>query len=297
MYELNQLGPKTYYIDCPAKMGIYKLSDTEVCLIDSGNDKSAGKKVFKLLQANGWTLKMIINTHSHADHIGGNQFLQDKTNCSIYAVDVESAFTNYPVLESSLLYGGYPPKALRNKFLHAKPSRAALLTEDKLPEGLEILRLDGHALAMVAIKTDDDVWFLADCFSSEATLEKYHVSYLYDVNAYVESLKKVEGLTGKAFVPAHAAVTDNIHDLVKINLDKVQEIKDLIINNCQNPVTFENLLKIIFDHYGLTMDFNQNVLVGSTIKSYLAAMLDDQLLEASFDDNKLKWCVAQSDNA
>ncbi len=65
-------------------MGLYRLNDSEVCLIDSGNDKDAGKKVLKILEAGGWKLKMVINTHSHADHIGGNSLLAQRTGCSVY---------------------------------------------------------------------------------------------------------------------------------------------------------------------------------------------------------------------
>ena len=70
MYELYRLGECSWYIDCPAKIGIYQPNEKEVYLIDSGNDKDAGKKIKKILDAQGWTLKGIINTHSHADHIG-----------------------------------------------------------------------------------------------------------------------------------------------------------------------------------------------------------------------------------
>ena len=67
MYELKQLGPQSYYIESPAKIGIYKQNDTDIYLIDSGNDKEAGKKVVKIANQNNWRIKAIINTHSNAD--------------------------------------------------------------------------------------------------------------------------------------------------------------------------------------------------------------------------------------
>ena len=71
MYELNQVSGNSYYIQSPAKIGLVRLNDTDVCLIDSGNDKEAGRKVRQLLDQNGWHLTAIYNTHSNADHIGG----------------------------------------------------------------------------------------------------------------------------------------------------------------------------------------------------------------------------------
>ena len=101
MYELIQVSEHNYYIQSPAKIGLIKLSDNEVCLIDSGNDKDAGRKVRQLLDANGWKLTAIYNTHSNADHIGGNKYLQGQTGCKVYAPGIEYAFTRWPLLEPS----------------------------------------------------------------------------------------------------------------------------------------------------------------------------------------------------
>lgn len=292
MYELIQAGERTWYINCPAKMGIYRMNEGDVCLIDSGNDKDAAKKVLKILDANAWTLKMVINTHSHADHIGGNRLLQERTGCKIYAAGTDRVFISHPVLEPSLLYGGYPCKELRNKFLMAQESVAEELTEAVLPEGMEMLRLDGHSLSMTALKTADDVWFLADSLAGDMGIEKYHVSFLYDVKGYLESLEKVKHLTGTLFVPAHAEATEDIVPLVQRNIDKVVEITGVLKKICEEPKRFEDILKLIFDHYGLKMDFNQYVLVGSTIRSYLSYLHDGGDVAVVFADNQLYYKTA-----
>ena len=97
MYELVQAGKNTFYIDCPAKIGVWRESETDVWLIDAGNDKDAGRKILKILKAQGWTLKGILNTHSNADHVGGNRYLQEQTGCKIFASGVEAAIIQpYP---------------------------------------------------------------------------------------------------------------------------------------------------------------------------------------------------------
>ncbi len=70
MYELIRAGERTYYIDCPVKIGLFLLDKSHACLIDGGSGKDAAKKALKILDAQGWQLSCVINTHSHGDHIG-----------------------------------------------------------------------------------------------------------------------------------------------------------------------------------------------------------------------------------
>ncbi len=290
MYELIQI-PDTncYYIQSPAKIGLVKLDDSRVCLIDSGSDKDAGRKVRQHLDANGWQLSAIYNTHSNADHIGGNKYLQGQTGCQIYAPGIECAFTRRPILEPSFLYGGYPCKDLRHKFLLAQESDARLLTPDVLPEGFALLPLPGHFFDMAGFRTPDDVVYLADCLSSKETLEKYQISFIYDVAAYLKTLETVQTLEARMFVPAHAEATTDIAPLARYNIQKVQEIAQKILDLCREPLCFESLLQQLFAHYGLVMNFEQYVLVGSTVRSYLAWLKDEGRLQAEFDNNLLLW--------
>ena len=289
MYELIQVTDRSYYIQSPAKIGLVKLGGAEVCLIDSGNDKDAGRKVRQLLDAQGWKLTAIYNTHSNADHIGGNKYLQGQTGCRIYAPGVECAFTRYPVLEPSFLYGGYPCRDLRHKFLMAQESGAEELTREVLPEGFELIPLPGHFFDMVGFRTLDDVVYLADCLSSRETLEKYQIGFIYDVAAYLDTLERVKSLSARMFVPAHAAATEEIAPLAQESIRKVWEIADHILELCGTPAGFETILQKLFQRYQLTMNFEQYVLVGSTVRSYLSWLKDTGKLNAGFEDNRLLW--------
>ena len=287
MYELIPVAPHTYYIQSPAKIGVVETSDGHVVLIDSGNDKEAGRKVRQHLDRQGWTLDAIYNTHSNADHIGGNAYLAKQTGCALYAPGIEAAFTQHPILEPALLYGGYPMKALRHKFLLAQESDAQPLTPEHLPASFELIPLPGHFFDMIGLRTPDDVVFLADCLSSQATLDKYQISYVYDVAAYLDTLERIKEMHAALFVPAHADATEDIAPLAQYNIDKVNEIAAHILDFCAAPHTFEEVLQHLFTSYDLAMTFEQYALVGSTVRNYLSWLLDSERLSATFTDNRL----------
>lgn len=289
MYELIQVSDSCYYINCPAKIGIYAADGKNVYLIDSGNDKAAGKKVRKILDEHGWRLQGILNTHSHADHIGGNRYLQGQTGCKIYSSGMEAAFTRYPVFEPSYLYGGYPCNDLRHKFLMAQESEVSDFSDAGFPEELEVIPLPGHFFDMVGFRSPDGVVFLADSVNSKATLEKYAVSFIYDVGAYLDTLDMVEGMEAAMFVPAHADATDDIRELVRYNRKQVHEVAERILSICKEPMYFEGILQQVFQGYGLTMNFEQYVLVGSTVRSYLSWLRDIGKLDVIIKDYMLFW--------
>ena len=286
--ELVKVGEKTYYIKNATNIGIFKFDDTNVYLIDTGNDKDAGKKILKIIDEQGWKIKGIINTHSNADHIGGNKVIQDRTNCTILAHNMEKSFTEFPILEPSFLYGGYPFKDIRNKFLLAKES-VVLPIENNLPNGLEYFFLKGHFFDMIGIKTSDNVYFLADSIFSEETIKKYHLFFVYDVREFLNTLDYLKTLNGKMYIPSHSEATSDISALIELNKHKIQEVMDKIYNICAKEITFEEILKYIFDEYNLIMNVNQYVLVGSTIKSYLAYLADENKVIYEFKDNKMIW--------
>ena len=289
MYELIQVSESCYYIESPAKIGLVRLNETDVCLIDSGSDKDASRKVRQHLDKNGWRLTAIYNTHSNADHVGGNQYLQKQTGCAVYAPGIECDITRHPLLEPSFLYGGFPPAELRHKFLMAQPSDAHELTADVLPKGFKLLPLPGHFFDMVGFRTAEDVVYLADCLSSRETLDKYQIPFIYDVAAYLTTLETVKTMQARMFVPAHAAAAEDVSQLAQYNIDKVQQVADRILTLCAQPLCSEVLLQKLFTAYGLDMTFQQYALVGSTVRSFLSWLKGEGRLTAEFADNMLLW--------
>lgn len=289
MFELCKAGERTYYIDCPAKIGIFKLDDTNVYLIDSGSDKDAGRRVKKILDEQGWAVRGIINTHSNSDHIGGNAYLQRQFGCKVFSGGIEKCFTEYPILEPSFLYGGYPCEELRHKFLLAEESNAVTFSDADFPKELEIIPLPGHFFDMAGFRTPDDVVFLADCLSSVKTLDKYRIGFIYDIKQYLETLNSVKQMKAKLFVPSHAEACSDISELADYNIANVTENAEKILEICGEPYCFEEILQRLFSEYALKMNFEQYVLVGSTVRSYLAWLKDTGRLTASFENNLLLW--------
>lgn len=287
---LERIAGRTHVVRGPVNVGLFELGAGRVLLIDSGNDDEAGRKLLRLLEGSGWALDRIANTHSNADHCGGNAFLQARTGCGISATRAEAAFIETPLLEPSLLWGGFPPASLRNKFLMARPSRVTELLEAPCPVAgteLQAIPLPGHFLAMVGFLTPDGVFFAADIVASAEILAKYHVWYLYDVAAHLESLDRLCALEAEWVVPSHAEPTRDVRPLVALNRAKILEIAEILREACREPVSPEHLLSALCGHYGIELNPAQYVLVGSTVRAYLAWLMDQGEVTVRFEGGRL----------
>lgn len=289
MFDLINIINNTYYIKSSTNIGVFKINDKEIILIDSGTDKDCGKKIKKLMDKNGLSVKYIYNTHSHADHIGANNYLQDIYNCEIFNMPIENYFVNNPELEAALLYGAHPLKELNHKFLSASKSFSHEFTKDNLVKNIKLLNLPGHSLNMCGFLTSDNVAFLGDALVSEDIIKKYSITYLYDVALSLDTLEYLKTLKADYYIISHGEITDNISNLVDINLMQIQKIIKDIINLTKEEITFESLLSKMFALYNIRFTYLQNVLIGSTLKAYLSYLIEQNKLIYILKDNSIYY--------
>jgi len=291
---LRRLAGDSWFLPGPTNIGVF-VEGASAYLIDSGNDKDAGRKILKLLVEKGWELKAIINTHSNADHIGANNYLQGATRGEIWATAGESAFIERPILEASLLWGGFPFRELRSKFFEAKPSKVTRLVDPSGKEGgLSFIPLPGHFIDMAGILTKDKVAYLGDSLFGEHILEKYKIPFIYDVRAFKSSLDSLLAIEADWFVPSHGDALDTIGALVEVNAAKVREIEADLLSLLRKPRRFEDLLAELCSLYGIRLDFGQYALDGSTVRSFLSYLKDEGKADYRFEDNKMLWTARSS---
>lgn len=288
--EIEHIIGNTYFVNSAVCVGLY-VQNNEVILIDTGADKDFARQLQKSIKDKGWILKLVINTHFHADHIGGNAYLKNNTDCKIISTQIESAFIKDTLLEPSFLNGGYFLDKHKTKFLMAKNSDvdSVIMSGGVIFDtDLVAVPLGGHSFDMIGIKTLDDVFFVADSVFSEDIIKKYHLSFMYDVDAQLKTLDFLKNDSSSKIVLSHGGVVNDFKGLIDLNLSKINEILGLICIQCtESGKTIEELLKIIFDHYGLAMNEVQYVLNLSSLRSYLSYLCNVGRLEYKFVENKM----------
>lgn len=289
MYEFHRVGESTCYLSAPTNIGIY-LRGKGAYLIDAGSRDADADQILRVLGENGLTLAGVISTHAHADHTGGNRRLQDVTGCPVFASPAEGAIIANPILNTSLLYGAYPPEELRRvHYLYANGCRVTGFDDPAFPKELEILPLPGHSVGMVAVRTPDGVLFAADAVVDASAWKKGGVTYLYRVGQALESLDRLEHLPAKLYIPSHAVPTENISALTCFNRKQIFNTRDRLLDMTAEPISFDDLVGRFAGSHGLWLDLFRHTILGSTLCAYLSWMLDDGLLETLSDGQRLLW--------
>ncbi len=272
---------------------------TFLYLIDSANDDTMAEQVWTLLNTvyKNPVLKAIIITHSHADHCGGNKWFIENTGCEIWAPAIEAYFLEYPELETALMWGACPFKDIQGKYFNAPAHKAdRIIANGETFMALDIsvtaLPLEGHYVNQFSYIVEDcgkSVFFLADGISGRNVLRKYWIQYLYNEELFKNSLMRIGSVKADYYIPGHGDLVNDIEGLSELNLLAVIETEQLIIRLLKEPCTTEQLLKKVADTNGIRLGIVQNVLIGSTLKSYLSCLYNTGRIKPFVKDNMMYW--------
>ncbi len=291
--DILELGEGVYYLPGAVNMALAVGPEKEAVIIDTGGDKDAGRRVKRACEALAVTPVAILNTHAHADHYGGNDFLVRNFGLPVYAPPFEAAIIGNPYLEPVYLFSGAkPPAELMSKWLLAKPVHVTrLLAPGTLRlAGLElgVINTSGHAHTHYAVKIGE-VLIAADAVFGASVLEKYPLPFGQDVGAQWASAARVAELGARVVLPGHGDPAEAIEALVEANLAAFARAADTIEKVCTGLST-EGVLKAAADALGLEIhDLPRYYLNLCVVSAYLSFLRETGRVELKLEHNEVRW--------
>ncbi len=297
-FALKELRPNAYCLPGAVNVGVIGAPDGGAILIDSGGDKDHGKRILNACRAANLEPRAILNTHSHADHYGGNAYLQAQLEIPAYCPIFEEAILRYPILEPIYLYSGArPPKALQSKWLMAQASGTKILNEPGLKTiagvELELIETSGHAHMMFSVRFGE-VLYASDAVFGSALLQKYPLQFAVDIQRQREAVEAVRDSARacgvRVVLPGHGDPTEDLEGLCGANLTAIERASQAIFSACHDPGTLPEILERVCAMLEIAMtDMARYHLNQTTVLAHLTDLLEHERVAAEIFNNRLLW--------
>jgi glyoxylase-like metal-dependent hydrolase (beta-lactamase superfamily II) len=296
--ELIQVKENIFYLHGAVNIGLLKGKEG-VIVIDTGLDKSAANKIHKVIQSWNLTLLHIINTHSHADHFGGNHtLLQKYPHAEVWAPPLEEAIIRYSAFEGIYLFSGAnPPKELQNKFLKAESSPVQHVVEEKFAIqewDFEVTFTPGHAHQQASIGVNG-VCFAGDGYFGEETLRKHKIPFLVDADQTIQSCESLLRTEYEAYIPGHGEMEnqEQARKTIRANIDwhhaNLEKLAAKIEGKAQGITTDEAVADLARQYEITINNMTSYVLYQTAVLGYLRSLQAREVIEVVFHDNSWRW--------
>lgn len=262
-------------------------------LVDTGLDDSHARKLLRALEESGLTPRAILNTHSHADHHGGNAtILKKHPELPVYAPPLEAAIINHPLLEPLYLYGAGPLPELQTKFLLAPASPAQAVRsglQDVAGIELDLIEIPGHAVQMYAVRVGE-VLYAADGLFGPDSLQKHPLTFCADSAQQKASAAKLGALSGlQVALPGHGQPTGDVQELAARNVAAYERTTQTVLAGLRDgAATVDELLARVCNRLGVEMaNAGAVVLNRAVVSAHLAELVVAGQVRAMVDRNRL----------
>ena len=288
MFEIKRLTENTWYYQAYTNVGIHRINEKEVVLIDACDHPRMVKSLDRLLCEMGLTVNTVIDTHGHIDHICGNKYFKEKYASRILCSRDELPFVLMPDLSPKFYNVGLSVDRLRSPFFNTESVDAEVITPDNLPEGFEVIELPGHSFGMIGVRTPDDVVFLSDAVLSEFTWESHRLPFFHDVNKSFETFEMLRNLKAKLFLPSHCGVIEDISSLASYNLERLREKKRMVYELCENQ-SFEGLFELIVADQELDMRMHKYNMYAAMVRNLLQALIERDKIYTAWENGRVVY--------
>lgn len=312
--RIIELSSGVYVIPATTNVGVITTetdSSIEVYLVDSGCTEIDGEYVLDVLKAffeqlgQSFTLKAIITTHGHADHCGAHNFLRQESGCQIWAAKEEEGAMNTPIIQGTVLWGGYPPHELRTLFFmpSSTPVDRFISPDDviELSEGrtISFMELKGHSYKTLGVivtgKNQNKVLFPGDNIFPRNEIINHWIPLILNPVEYMDSLDQLCAIPKVEWcIPSHGDfLKRNINEAAELNKIAIISTRTCILDSLKTKkrLTAEEIVKYVADKNEMQLSLSQYELVSSTIRSYIAVMHDAREIKMEVSDNKLYFSL------
>lgn len=185
--------------------------------IDSGNPNYSREEMGRFLKSldknRDW---IILNTHMHEDHVGGNRLIQDELGAEVYSPEAVQDFSFVSGL-MDLVWGR--PEMFRYNMIDRE-----VYTTDR-GRKIEVIPAPGHSPEHTVYRImPDDIIYSGDAIPVPS--RKRYVTLGEDYVTELESLKKMSGYAeaGTEFISAHHGVVKDSKKLIEARIAGMSDV-------------------------------------------------------------------------
>lgn len=257
--NFEHISGNTYCLtDTNITIPFYMLGENQIVLLDSGLDTEPQRsKLISLLEP--YEVAAIISTHAHPDHVGTNQYYQQR-GAKIYMPHFEAG-----CLESAAnlkaWYNLFCMTEIEKFFPHILFKTDCEIGADCTAVEIEGHRFDiihapGHTMDQICVVTPDNVLYLADALLSEKECRAAKLPYTFSVLLDKMTREKLRSIKAESYVLAHGGVVSDISELTARNEECFEDCADRIFNLIEKPMTMEEIIEKVVLKFNLRQDAN-----------------------------------------
>ena len=241
--ELRHVLGRTWVAEAStALLPIYRVTDTDIILIDTGYAKLDRAGLTALIEDRGFHLRGIICSHAHFDHSGNVRYLQQRCGAKAAAHIIEAGISvnpdAYRANYVALTYGKSREIFLEECFV----ADTIIGPEDDFLDfcGVRfgILQLPGHSAGHIGVVTPDNVAYVGDCLIDQQQIDSAKLPTSMFIARDLQSKEFLRQTKYDAYILAHKSVVTDIAPLVDSNIAFIHRKAEELLNDLTDGMTF-----------------------------------------------------------